>query len=151
MHSNKNRKFFNCAKKRLPSYSTVTKEIAYSDAQEEKKQSSPQGSSHQRFGLRFHRQNYKDYYGQKQDHRSQENYESSFPLFQNIKNHLRHDTTRNLYGGEIPQTYRPPEAIEHQALSRIIWPEAMNSNLHNKIQSGIPLSGRPIDKEKSKC
>ena len=131
-------------------YSSLAKETANSDVYEEKKQEQAQHSSHQRFGLRFHREKYTDYYKSHQDKKSQEVYEGSFVLFRNIQNHLKQENSKTIYGSDAPgNTKYMPEAVEHVAINRMVWPEVQNQKLVAKVQSNIPLTGRMTNKEKS--
>lgn len=150
IHSNKYHKFFNSNKKRLPSYSTLTKETKNSKVYEEKKEAQAQASSHTRFGLRSHSKKYKEFCETQKTPKSQEVFENSFMLFQNIKNHLKQDSAKAIYTSEPGQIMEIPETTEHVQLNRMVWPEHMDNTLKTKIQTGVPLTGRSLNKEKGK-
>ncbi len=148
MQSNKKRKFFNSAKKRLPEHVPISKETAFSEVYTEKKLKLSQGSSQNRFALRFHGDKYKQFYDSHRDNRSQDHYESSFTFLRNIKHHLRQENGKIIYANEAIQTNRP-HSVEPVDLNRIALPEIINQSLKGKILAGAPLTGKPIKKEKS--
>ena len=130
----------------------MTKETKNSKVYEEKKEIQAQSSSHTRFGLRAHSKKYKEFCEverlKKTQKSQQEVFENSFMLFQNIKNHLKQDNSKSIYVSETGQVMKIPDATEHVQLNRMVWPEHMDNTLKTKIQTGVPLTGRPLNKEK---
>jgi len=130
----------------------LAKETKNSSVFEEKKEAQAQQSSHTRFGLRSHAKKYKEFCETERTKKTQRNqqevFENSFMLFQNIKNHLKQDSSKSIYVSEAGQVVKIPDATEHVQLNRMVWPEHMDNTLKTKIQTGVPLTGRPINKEK---
>lgn len=148
MQANKNRKFFNCNKKRLPTYTCLARQKE-EDREDSKSSFDFQpASSQNRFKLKSTNKRFADYYSQKKESYPNESVENSFGLLANIKKHLKEESSKQIYGTEV-QEKRTMETPEYVTLSRMVWPEVMNKELVNKKASNIPLTGQPIKKERS--
>ncbi len=147
MQANKTRKFFNCNKKRLPTYSSLSRKKEEDEDYLYNMDFQP-ASSQNRFRLKSYNKKFSDYYQQKKEQYPNESVENSFGLLANIKKHLKEESSKQIYGTEIPEK-RTFETPEYVTLSRMVWPEVMNKELVNKRSNNIPLTGQPIKKERS--
>jgi hypothetical protein len=143
LQQNKQKKFYNCNKKRLPSYSSLSKE-----SEEDKKPEklfpvdSASVSSQSKFKLKKTAEKYSSYCERNKDLYPNETLENSFTLLNSIKNYLTQDSSRNIYGQEIPDR-KPQDQSEFFSLARMVWPEVMNGQLLTKKEKNLPLTGIP--------
>lgn len=139
------KKFFNSNKKRLPGYTSLSRE-KNEEFEEDNKLETQFTSSQSRFQLKKLGKQFKEFHQAKHtDYK--ETLDASFKLSFNIKNHIKKPESKLIYAEAQPEKkFFDKRSDDYGMMQRITWPDFMQKE--NALKPGTSLYDTTYKKER---